>query len=84
MIARFLARLLERFTAPQEAPALPRYEIRKSDDGFVFWLLDHKTARKYPFAGETHVRSALEMVKRGGAPFLLHVPFTRNDYRKAR
>lgn len=82
MIARLVARLLERFTAPQEAPAVPRYEIQVVSPETTF-LLDHKEGRKYPFFSEAGARDALAMVKRGQPPFLLHVPFTRNDYRKA-
>jgi len=87
VIARFLAwakAYFEERAFAQAAPALPRYEIRKSDDGFVFWLLDHKLARKYAFRKLEHAERALGLAESGHRPFLIHRPFTRTDYRKAR
>lgn len=87
MIARFLAWAKAYFEerAFAQAPAPDRYEIRLDRfDLSTVWLLDHKTARKYPFRRLKDAETALGMVKRGAPPFLLHQPFTHHDYRKAR
>lgn len=83
MIRRSLAVLLAWLFPRQEAPALPRYEIQVVSPETTF-LLDHKEARKYPFLKEEAARTALGMVRRGEPPFLLSVPFTKHDARKAR
>ncbi|CCQ44687.1 hypothetical protein ARTSIC4J27_616 [Pseudarthrobacter siccitolerans] len=87
MIARFLAWAKAYFEerALAQAPAPERYELRLDRfDLTTVWLLDHKKARKYPFRGLKEAETALGMVRRGAPPFLLHQPFTRDDYRKAR
>ena len=87
MIARFLAWAKAYFEerAFAQAPAPDSYEIRLDRfDLATVWLLDHKTARKYPFRDVRTAEIALGMATRGRPPFLLHVPFTRHDYRKAR
>lgn len=79
LLGLFLAGLR---TRPEPVP-LGRFEIQVSPAG-VGWVLDFETHKKYPFETGAHAERGLAMLAGEHPPFLLSVPFSNVDARKAR